>query len=74
MLLYMCCEHEKLKKREKFEKLWLTEGWRAHVALVTIGKDKLLLYDLKYLTEFSHTGDLKVYHSLYSKTVQNECI
>ena len=29
--------------------------------------DKLLLNDLKYLTDFNHTGTLEVYHSIYNK-------
>ena len=30
-------------------------------------KEKTLLNDLQYLTEFNHTGQLEVYHSLYNK-------
>ena len=29
--------------------------------------DKSILNDLKYLTDFNHTGTLEVYHSLYNK-------
>ena len=58
--LYLRCEHAKRTKRERFEKLWLTEGSPAHAALVAIVKDKFLLNDLKYLIDFSHTGDLEV--------------
>ena len=33
----------------------------------TVAKEKTLLNDLQYLTEFNHTGQLEVYHSLYNK-------
>ena len=41
----------------------------AYVALKNIVLDKRLLNDLKYLTDFNHTGILDVYHSLYNKYI-----
>ena len=40
---------------------------RTHMALQSVVKDRFLLNDLQFLTEFSHTGGLEVYHSLYNK-------
>ena len=43
------------------------------LALEKIVKSQYLLGDLKHLTHFNHTGTLEVYHSVYSKYVQNDC-
>ena len=45
----------------------LREGSPAYTAYESVVKDKFLLSDLEYLTEFSHTGELEVYHSPYNK-------
>ena len=48
-------------------KAWLKESSFAYAALKKIVLDKRLLNDLKYLTDFNHTGTLEVYNSLYNK-------
>ena len=48
-------------------KVWLKESLFAYDALKKTVLDKRLLNDLKYLTDFKHTGTLEVYHSLYNK-------
>ena len=63
----MRCEHRKLSKMERATKPFLKLHSAAYVALEKVVKDKYLLNDLKYLTMFSHTGTLEVYHSLYNK-------
>ena len=64
---YTKCDHPKLRKRDRLEKKWLTEGSPAYNALESVVKDRRLLSDLIYLTDFSHTGNIEVYHSLYNK-------
>ena len=65
--IYTKCDHPKLCKRDRLEKIWVTEGSHAYVALESIVKDKRLLTDMTYLTDFCHTGNIEVYHSLYNK-------
>ena len=65
--IYKKCAHKKLSKRERRCKPFLKVGTPAYKALESIVKDNSLIADLKYLTEFSHTGILEVYHSLYNK-------
>ena len=64
---YKQCDHPKLKKRDVMEKQWLEEGSPSYIALEQVVKEKSLLSDLSYLTDFEHTGQLEVYHSLYNK-------
>ena len=61
------CAHEKLSKVERIERKFLEEGSPAYLAFESVVTDKYLLSDLKYMTNFSHTGQLEVYHSLYTK-------
>ena len=56
-----------MSKREVKEKVWLKTGTAAHVALEEVVYDKKLLKDLKLVTEFHHTGDLEVHHSMMLK-------
>ena len=63
------CEHLRLAKKEVKAKEWLTVDSDAFKALQNIVTDKNILNDLKYLTRFSHTGILEIYHALYSKWV-----
>ena len=65
--VYKKCEHAELSKRDQLIKKWLNEGSPAFKALENAVKDKYLVRDLKYLTDFNHTGNLEVYHSLYNK-------
>ena len=61
------CAHRKLTRREVKEKVWLKVGSSAHVALEEVVFNKKLLKDLKMVTEFHHTGNLEVYHSMMLK-------
>ena len=49
------------------EKIWLKLGTAAQVALEEVVYNKKLLKDLKLVTEFHHTGNLEVYHSMMLK-------
>jgi hypothetical protein len=46
---------------------WLKLGSTAHTALKEVVMNKKLLKDLTLLTEFHHTGELEVFHSLMLK-------
>ena len=61
------CAHRELSRRERKEKVWLKFGTAAHVALEEVVFNKKLLKDLKLVTEFHHTGNLEVYHSMMLK-------
>ena len=61
------CAHRELSRRERKEKVWLKFGTAAHVALEEVVFNKKLLKDLKFVTEFHHTGNLEVYHSMMHK-------
>jgi hypothetical protein len=54
-------------RREKKEKARLKPGTAALVALEEIVFNKKLLKDLKLVTEFHHTENLEVYHSMMLK-------
>ena len=49
------------------KKFLLSKQSPAYQALERIVTNKSLLSDLKYFISFNHTGNLEVYHSLYSK-------
>ena len=66
--LYHQCSHAPLCESQR-KKIWLDPRSEAFIELQKIVLDKTLLKDLKNLTQFSHTGDLEVYHSLYNKWV-----
>ena len=57
------CAHDDKKLNRK----WLKKNSSAYRALEKIVGCPKLLADLKYLTDFKHTGTLEVYHSLYNK-------
>ena len=65
--IFKKCQHPKLTRLKIKETKWLTEGSPAYIALEKIVADRYLLADLKYLTNFCHTGNIEVYHSLYNK-------
>ena len=48
-------------------KEWINPKTEAFEALQKIVLDKNILEDLQYVTKFSHTGVLEIYHSLYNK-------
>ena len=66
-LLFKECTHREYTLQEMKSKAWLKESSFACAALKKIVLDKRLLNDLKYLTDFNHTGTLEVYYSLYNK-------
>ena len=61
------CEHDRLTRTQRKNTSWLTPGSPAHVALEEVVMNKRLLKDLCKLTDFCHTGDLEVFHSLFVK-------
>ena len=61
------CLHAELTLHQMKTKPWLKELSHAYAAIQRVVSDKNLISDLKYLTRFSHTGTLEVYHSLYNK-------
>ena len=61
------CEHRRLTKKEVKSKDWLSADPDEFKALQKIVTDKKILNDLKYLTKFSHTRILEIYHALYNK-------
>ena len=65
--LFKECAHLEYTLQEMKSKAWLKESSFAYAALKNIVLDKRLLNDLKYLTDFNHTGTLEVYHSPYNK-------
>ena len=61
------CEHNELSLEESQRKQWLRKCSPAHDALKSVVLNKKLLKDLDKLTDFSHTGNLEVYHALLTK-------
>lgn len=61
------CKHPKLSRQERKEVAWLKPGSSAHVALEEIVYNKKLLKDIRMMTEYHHTGNLEVFHSLLLK-------
>ena len=61
------CEHKPYNPEEDSSTAWLKSGTPAHDALRDVVFDKGILRDLEYLTQFSHTGCLEVYHGLRNK-------
>ena len=56
-----------MAKKERASKPFLKTRSAAFTTLERVVKEKSLINDLKYLTNFNHTGTLEVYHSLYNK-------
>ena len=56
-----------MKKKDARRKPWLKPDSDAFKASQTIALDKNTLKELQYLTKFSHTGSLEIYHALYYK-------
>ena len=65
--LFKKCVHHKLTRSEVKEKVWLKPGTAAAVALEEVVYNNKLLKDMQLVTEFHHTGDLEVYHSMMLK-------
>ena len=65
--LFTCCEHHILSIAEQRETQWLTPGSDAHIALEEVVFTPKLLKDMELVTEFHHTGELEIYHSMMLK-------
>lgn len=61
------CAHQRLTKKQQKAKEWIKPNTEAFTVLQSIILDPKLLADLQYLTKFSHTGVLEVYHSLFNR-------
>ena len=61
------CPHEELTPENRRKKKWLKKDSKAHNALKEVVLDKRLRKDIRHLSEFCHTGNLEVYHSLLTK-------
>ena len=57
------CEHGALENQRK----WLKLNSPSYQAIKTVLENKSTLADMKYLTNFCHTGNLEVFHSLLTK-------
>ena len=55
------CQHEKIDRK------WLSPDSSAFSALKKVISEKRFIADLKYFSEFSHTGNLEVFHSVLLK-------
>ena len=67
--LFSKSEDPELTKKQIKSKEWLSPNSDAFMVLQDIVTSKTLLNDLKHLTEFSHTGTLKIYHVLYNLSI-----
>ena len=65
--LFKMCEHGPLSKSDSKDINWLQEGTPSFHAVEQVVLDKTLIKDLRHLTEYHHTGNLEVYHSLLNK-------
>ena len=63
------CIHADLTPENQLSKEWIKPDSEAFLVLQKIVFDKTLLGDMKHLTNFSHTGMLEVYHTLYNKWI-----
>ena len=63
------CVHPRITKSKARKKLRLKPTSDAFKALQSIVLDKHILRDLKYLTTFSHTGILEIFHALYNNWI-----
>ena len=61
------CAHPLLTPDQVHKKKWLSPTSTAYIALEEVVLEKKLLKDLSKVTEFCHTGDLEVYHSMLLK-------
>ena len=64
--VHKCC-HPRLKATEERKKKWIKAGTPPYKDLQDIVLAKRLLKDLKYLTNFDHTGSTEVYNALLNK-------
>ena len=59
--------HQILSSEEEQSRKWLRSGSVAHNALRKVVPQDTLLWDMKKLVGFHHTGSLEVFHSLLLK-------
>ena len=63
--IFKRCEHGNIGRK------WLSPTLPSYIALKKIVTEKLFLSDLAYFVDFSHTGNLGVFHSLLLKYCPN---
>ena len=63
------CAHGVLSNEQQRKKKWLKRDSKAHNAVKEVVLDKRLRKDIRQLSEFCHTGNLEVYHSLLTKYI-----
>ncbi|XP_078356850.1 uncharacterized protein LOC144641691 [Oculina patagonica] len=61
------CDHRHIPSAEAKQICWLKPGSPAHLALEEVVLNNKLLKDLAKLTDFCHTGNIEVYHSMMLK-------
>jgi hypothetical protein len=61
------CQHSQMDPATAKKKKWLKKGSKAHNLLKEVVLDKRIRKDIRQLSEFCHTGNLEVYHSLMTK-------
>ena len=61
------CSHAKLTNSKERKTKWIQASSPSYKALQDIVLNKRLLKDLKYLTNFDHTGSTEVYNALLNK-------
>ena len=72
--LFHQCGHRQISSSEAKNTCWLKPGSPAHLALDEVVLNTKLLKDLAKLTDFCHTGNIEVYHSMMLNTAQNKNI
>ena len=65
--LFHQCGHRRIPSSEAKNICWLKPGSPAHLALGEVVLSTKLLKDLAKLTDFCHTGNIEVYHSMMLK-------
>ena len=63
---YHGCLHAPISDETRETKKWLLKGSPSYEILNSIVMNKKTLNDLKYLTQFKHSGALEVLHALYN--------
>ena len=65
--LFKECAHREYTLQVMKSRAWLKGSSFAYAALKKTVLNKRLINDLKYMTDFNHTGTLEIHHSLYNK-------
>ena len=63
------CVYPRITKSKARKKLWLNPTKDSFKAPQSMVLDKHFFGNLKYLTRFSHTGILEIFHALYNKWI-----